>query len=1115
MNGPRLLALVLGLAAVVAAVYLAFQKLGSPEQATLGNDLVIDLGSDSETVAAPAESATSTVPERADASDADRTSVAPLGRQLLVDVVLPSGSPPEPDLAVVAVPIERLDDDAPGPWLAEHGDETPEGGARAPVARNGRASLALPEGGGEFAVFVDGRFLYSDAVVVAPDATEVTLEPRVGGCLVVELDVLSGGEPAGELNFFGGDFGARSRGFEQREVEAANRSRIVFGGLNPDFAWSLIPDFDTHYASFAMGLELEPGQERVHTLRLSAGASVAGVVVDPDGNPLAGAQVRSDRDGGPPWAGRGDGVETDADGTFELRALRPGKRSFTAELDGWREGRTDELELLEGQRLEGLRIVLDRGLSIEGVVVWPDGRGPVEGARVSAETTVERRGFGSMSWSNVERAGRVETDADGRFAIRGLEEGSYTLRASGADPDAETDERLWRASQESVAAPSNGVQLTLRGPLAFSGRVVDDRGEPVAAFEITAESTEREGPDESQRFTSEDGTFLFARVGAGEWGVSAEADGHALEDELTLTLPHDGTPVELVLERRGSIRGRVVDPAGGPAAGAIVSVDDGRGGGGPWGRSFGASADAGDDGSFVLEDLRPGGLALTAADEEWASSESLAVELEPGQALDGFTLALRVGGRIEGSVVTPAGDPIPGQRVSYGANPMGFGDQDSTQTDAAGRFAFEHVTPGKWNVTASPSFEELGQKMQEDGAGEMAFLDVMGEMITKTVTVADGETVVVHLGGEPKRPVRVFGVVERDGEPLAGAQVFAVAEGGAILQGMKTAVAESDGRYELTVDRPGAYVVSARLGRQGVEVDVDVPRADEVRVDLFVPLGRITGRVERPDGRPLPGARLSIQREDGLGRMRWDGSQTVADDRGVYAFEDLEAGVYTVRANVAGFGGGADGDLGSAVIPGIVVEEDRRTSGVDFRLEKAGRVEGVVRGTDGQPVARASVFFRDEDGHLVSAVASTTTDATGRFEHDALAPGTYLVSVRADEHASNDEAAVTVRSGETSEVELAVETGTLVRVKLVDPDGLAKRSRVEVFDRDGREVGGLISARALRAQFTEGASSSEHEIGPLPPGRYRVIGTLSDGTTVDRSVRLRGEEVKEVTLRLD
>ena len=92
--------------------------------------------------------------------------------------------------------------------------------------------------------------------------------------------------------------------------------------------------------------------------------------------------------------------------------------------------------------------------------------------------------------------------------------------------------------------------------------------------------------------------------------------------------------------------------------------------------------------------------------EDFAAAEQhylRALELAPGQDSEGGDLALRVGAVIEGTVLTPEGDPLPGKRVSWGSNAMGFGNRDEATSDAAGRFHFEHVTPGTWSVSASPS----------------------------------------------------------------------------------------------------------------------------------------------------------------------------------------------------------------------------------------------------------------------------------------------------------------------------------------------------------------------------------------------------------------------------
>ena len=225
-----------------------------------------------------------------------------------------------------------------------------------------------------------------------------------------------------------------------------------------------------------------------------------------------------------------------------------------------------------------------------------------------------------------------------------------------------------------------------------------------------------------------------------------------------------------------------------------------------------------------------------------------------------------------------------------------------------------------------------------------------------------------------------------------------------------------------------------------------------------------------------------------------------------------------MRANVSGWGGpgaSVESSWGSEVIGGIEVEKDSVTSGIDFELEGAGGVKGIVRDPDGAPAAGVTVFFRDEAGRMVSSVSGTNTNAAGRFEKTGLAPGSYTLSARAEGFAASESASVRVESGQTAEIEFEVEVGTTLLVTLEDGQGEMQRARVEVLDGNGVEVGGMMTIQAMQSAFNEGASTREQRVGPLPPGRYTVRATTPDGTSKERRVSLRGRETeKTVKLRL-
>jgi len=223
-----------------------------------------------------------------------------------------------------------------------------------------------------------------------------------------------------------------------------------------------------------------------------------------------------------------------------------------------------------------------------------------------------------------------------------------------------------------------------------------------------------------------------------------------------------------------------------------------------------------------------------------------------------------------------------------------------------------------------------------------------------------------------------------------------------------------------------------------------------------------------------------------------------------------------VRANVASWGGQSEEAWGSLVRGGVEVGADETTSGVDFDLETAGAVRGLVRGPNGSPAAGVTLFFRDSAGRLVSSVSGTVTDAVGRFEEDGLAPGAYSISARAEGLAANEATSVSVRSSEVAEVELEIEVGTLLIVTLEEEDGAAQRARVEVLDSDGIEVGGLVTLRSLQSAFNQGTSMREQRVGPLPAGRYTVRAIAADGRVEEKRVTVRNREAeKQVRLKLD
>ena len=1031
------------------------------------------------------------------------------------------------------------------------------------IDATGVARLPFPEGADEGTVALDARYLYLEELEVvdfAEGATALVLEPALGAWITGRCRLPAGASGRGvtaeslegKVSLVGGDIfeTGRNRRRVSREV-ALEGPEFEFRGVPADVRYIVAAKVKKLVPYTDFKLEVAPGEHRQYEVVFELGGALSGRVTDEGGEGLEDARVRvSGQRMGFLLGGRTGGTETDAGGRWSLRGIKAGKYRVNADLKGRRGAESEEFELAADETIEGLTLVLARGTSIAGRVTWPDGRA-VEGATVTATETapIERT---RMMWRNAATAGSGTTDATGEFTITGLGEGPFdvtaTMRAevpSRPGPEVERETQgeeapqakkkkkgpLWRASAAEVPPDSEGLALVLATPLRFTGVVRDDAGEPVAEFEVQASPTTGKNirgasrvQAVSESFTPEDGTFTLVGVYPGEWTVSASAAGYtSAEDPTPLSIPHDGAPIELVLSRSASVSGQVIDPSGVPVAGARVAESTGRTGrsqvmfGG--GDRGGVETDA--EGRFQLEDLAVGGHSLVAHSAGWAPSASFAVDLMPAQALADVVLELRVGGRIVGEVFDESGAPIPGRRVSYGNNPLqigfGGGDAASATTDSAGHFVLEHVEPGAWSVTASPGQNELLDTLA-GATDESAFLGIFSQMLTVKVEVRDGEEVHVTLGAEPKRPVRVFGKITKAGEPVAGAQIFSIQEGGALMTGLKMSRSDEDGSYELTVDRPGAYVFGVgddTLMRQ-VEFPVDVPDVDELELDLVAPVGRIEGTVWSSGGAAAAGVPVRLTPEGGgfsLSQLGGGERQTTGAD-GRFAFEDLWAGTYSLRAGGTPRFSDGGARWGTRVVGGIQLEADETVSGIDVTLAGAGKLEGLVRDGAGEPVAGVAIFVRDGAGRLLANISSTSTDAVGRFEYEGVAPGLVTVSARGDGVAAGDSAPVEVRAGAATSIELTVEPGTLLVVTVVDKAGEPVRASLVVTDAAGRAVEGMYGEAAVEKLFAEGISSREHKVGPLAAGKYVVRATARDGREARKPVTLKGQKERKLKLKL-
>jgi protocatechuate 3,4-dioxygenase beta subunit len=413
--------------------------------------------------------------------------------------------------------------------------------------------------------------------------------------------------------------------------------------------------------------------------------------------------------------------------------------------------------------------------------------------------------------------------------------------------------------------------------------------------------------------TGADGAFeLENPVTGGHLDVASPGWTSVLRPELPAA--RGARELVIVVARSVTLGGIVVDEQGRPVESASLEVPL------PFGlrarfdsildsaSTVECGATSGPDGRFELRDapLVPGVQLHTTH----------AAFLPDGRDLpryDDFTLEIvlrRAGGgpeRLVGRVVDPAGNPVEGAWVGFGAV--------SAKSGPGGEFALELETPGD-----PPERECAELDVAPLRAVKQGYLPAE---LARPVGGAWPEPLVLHLGGPP---LAIRGrVVDADGVPVAGAEVWtdeetrfgfveidggemsmhAVAEIEGILRGdpwTRRFLTGPDGRFELAGLLPRDYHVLALDKRHLRATEARFPAGVgdvELRLCAEELHERVAGRVTNLSGEPIAGLEVVLERRmAGVQSAEVEGYESLAaktDADGLFAFEDVSRAVNLVR----------------------------------------------------------------------------------------------------------------------------------------------------------------------------------------------------------------------------
>ncbi len=323
-------------------------------------------------------------------------------------------------------------------------------------------------------------------------------------------------------------------------------------------------------------LQIRAGGTETVDLAFGTGKRIEGVVLDPEGKPVAGASVSAGEL--QPKPGRNAYVEdrTDSDGRFVLRNLEADRWNLSA----WAVGFTNESRPNVGAGERNLELRLTPLGWVDGLVLLPDGTPFTSNFDLSAEPVGDAGGRGGEDGSRNGRDWRQESysSADGAFRLKGLGAGNWKITVQS------NDNWIPRAPVEVSVVNGHGsgpveIRLT-RGGLVTGLFTEEGTRQAVQWGNIGLQIQglpESGGNIGGWGQSDANGRFQVAGLASGTYLLTATTpQGMQVEEEVRVVAGQT-TDLNLAARRFGSLVVKVVDASAQPVAGASVMLVTSRG----------------------------------------------------------------------------------------------------------------------------------------------------------------------------------------------------------------------------------------------------------------------------------------------------------------------------------------------------------------------------------------------------------------------------------------------------------------------------------------------------------------------------------------------------------
>lgn len=453
-------------------------------------------------------------------------------------------------------------------------------------------------------------------------------------------------------------------------------------------------------------------------ITLTEGFNIHGTVTDEAGNPLqATIEVRmqpndafrlgsnNDLRQVDEGMGRLLTVIADEQGNFKVNKLAANIWNVTAHLEGYASSPKNAISL-HGKprpRKEAIIIKLGEEYRIAGIV-QDENRVPIAGAVINVARSQPRP---------VITADAV-SDENGMFDVRGLQKGFYSLSAQA--------EGFSNGRASRVEANTNDLIIDLQVKGGVSGRVTNSNGRAVPKFSLEVFRTRTGNAMYSitglvHRLESADGSYTLGNLDPGSYILLARADGLAATYSAGFSVQREMVDgIDIPMQQGGIVSGRVVDAEGQPIPGAEISLHGDAYNPEELHSLFGASL--GDpnnvptmktrsdrNGQFRLENAFLGSVQVMVKHQLYLP-QLVAASVNEGGLNELGDVRLFRGSSIFGIAKDHEGQLLTGGSVNLTSKDSSAFFHRTTTVDARGRYRFDGLKSGSYQVVALPSAAE-------------------------------------------------------------------------------------------------------------------------------------------------------------------------------------------------------------------------------------------------------------------------------------------------------------------------------------------------------------------------------------------------------------------------